>query len=124
MAEFLAVKSKQLQEMATLAIFRAGATRALASAMEETGTTIAELGVEEIAEGALRIEAAEGAAKRSAKLVEQGLDQMQRGESQMEWAGETRKKARKMAVKGVGQVAKGAEDIGAAQGLAAASEAL
>jgi hypothetical protein len=124
MADFLNAKSSQLQELATLAIFRSGATRALANAIAESGSTVEQLGLIEVAEGATRVVLAEEASAMSQDLVEQGLDQIERGESQMEWAAAERADAGKQAVKSVAEIAKGTEAIGMATTLDATSVAL
>jgi hypothetical protein len=73
LAAFLEQRGEWLQEIAVETILSFGATRAVAEAMGETGTRVAGLGADEVAEGVVRGVASGALATDSEALAEAGV---------------------------------------------------
>ena len=123
LAAFLEDKGNLLRKFAVDSILRAGATRALAQAMAATGSKIADLGANEIAEGLIRMAVAEEGAERSADLFADGAMNAVAGEEELADAVGARKVARKLEKKGIKQVAAGTEAVGQGEAIGAVAVA-
>jgi hypothetical protein len=113
-----------LQGIAVDVLLRAAATRSLARLVDATGLRLAEMGEEEIDEGALRLAAADMAADRAAELGAAGLAASMAGVADLEIAADDAYLARGLAREGVAEVATGAAELGAAQTVADMADAL
>ena len=69
LAGFLASRSERVTGMATNAVLRSTSTRVLAAAMAATGTDLAALSAENVADGIVRLAAADAMAVRSGELA-------------------------------------------------------
>jgi hypothetical protein len=69
LAGFLASRSDRVNGMATNAVLRSTATRALAAVMQATGADLASLSSENVADGIVRLAAADAMATRSDDLA-------------------------------------------------------
>src|SRR5262249_40554714 len=72
LAAFLATRSSALTRLGVKTVVRAAAARALGAAMAATGSQLADLSEEEVAEGIVRLAAAEAGAQRSEELAAAG----------------------------------------------------
>jgi hypothetical protein len=120
----LADRGSVLQGIARDVILRGAATRALSQTIEATGTRLADLGVEEIDEGELRLLAADIALQRSNELAAAGLAVGLRGAAEAEVAGDAMTVAGVEAGAGVADAAFGAAELGAAKVEAGVAESL
>ena len=123
-ADFLDDKGQELQDLAVDELLRSGATRALATAMAETGAEVGELGVGEVAEGIGRLIESEELEDQSElledaaeQLEEQGMDEVLASEELSEAAKEIR-------AEGVAEIATGSEEVGEAETASAVAEGL
>jgi len=123
LAAFLEDKSNLLRKFAVDSAMRAGATRTLAWAMEATGAKVGDLGVNEIAEGLVRMAAAEAGAQRSAELAIEGEVNAIVGVEEIAAAEKARKVARKLEKQGIKQVAEGTEAVGQGEAIGAVAVA-
>ena len=123
LAAFLEDKGNLLRTFAVDSIMRAAATRALAQAMAATGAKVGELGANEMAEGLVRMSAAEAAAQRSAELAIEGEVNAIVGVEEIAEAQQARKVARKLEKKGIKQVAAGTEAVGQGEAIGAVAVA-
>jgi predicted nucleic acid-binding protein len=117
-------KGQELQDLAVDELLRSGATRALATAMAETGAEVGELGVGEVAEGIGRLIKSEELEDQSElledaaeQLEEQGMDEVLASEELSEAAKEIR-------AEGVSEIEVGAEEVGEAETANAVAEGL
>ncbi|MEZ4519951.1 MAG: hypothetical protein R3C44_25035 [Chloroflexota bacterium] len=78
-ADFLYDRSERLRELASDNIIRFGSLRALSEAIEETGSDIAELGDNEVAEGVARLDLAEAARSASNAMANTGESMIAEG---------------------------------------------
>jgi hypothetical protein len=122
-SQFLEAQSDELQGVAIEAMFRAGATRTLAAAMSATGADVAELGVNEMAEGLTRLAVAGDLAVRSDELAEAGAADFVAGVSEVAASEALDEVARDVAAEGVAEVAIGSAELGASDALDAAAQA-
>ena len=120
---FLREQGAELQSIASEAMLRSGATRALAAAMSATGANVAELGANEMAEGLTRLAAAEEIAIRSEVLAGAGAADLITGAREVAVAEAMDEVAKDVAVEGVAEVAMGSAELGAADVLHAEAEA-
>jgi hypothetical protein len=123
LAAFLEDKGNLLRTFAVDSIMRATATRALAWAMEATGAKVGDWGANEVAEGLVRMSAAEAVAQRSAELAVEGEVNAAVGVEEIAEAQQARKVARKLEKKGIKQVAEGTEAVGQGEVIGAVAEA-
>ncbi len=72
LAEFLDAKSDELQDMAVDTLLRFGATRALSQLIGKTGEQVADMGVNEMAEGVVRVAVAGETAAHAEALSDAG----------------------------------------------------
>jgi hypothetical protein len=122
MSLFLEDKSFELQDIATDSMLRFGATRALAAAMGATGAEIADLGVNEMAEGLTRLAVAGDIAFRSEELAEAGAADFVAGVSEVAAAEALDEVARDVAAEGVAEIAVGSAELAESDMLHAAGE--
>ena len=94
LAAFLEDKGNLLRVFAVDSIKRAGAARALAQAMAETGAKVGDMGANEVAEGLIRMAVAEEGAERSADLFADGAMNAAGGEKALAVAADAREVAR------------------------------
>jgi hypothetical protein len=120
---FLENQSAELQDLAIDSMLRAGATRALASAMSATGANVADLGANEVAEGLTRLAVAGDIAVRSEELAEAGAADFVAGVGEVAAAEALDEVAKDVAAEGVAEIATGAEAIGASEVLHTAADA-
>ena len=123
-SDFLDDKGQELQDLAVEVLLRSGATRALATAMAETGAEVGELAVDEVAEGIGRLVDLEELENQSElledageQLTEQGLEEVVASEDLSEAAKEIR-------AEGVDEIAIGAEEVGEAETAETVAEGL
>ena len=123
-SDFLDDKGQELQELAVEVLLRSGASRALATAMAETGVEVGDLGIGEVAEGIERLVESEEQESQSElledageQLTEQGLEEVVASEDLSEAAKEIR-------TEGVEEIATGAEEVGEAETADAVAEGL
>ncbi len=117
LAAILDDRGALLQGMAVEIILRAAAERGLSQLMAATGGQIADMGVNEIDEGLLRVAASDMAAERSAELAAAGADLADRGAVEMAVAGAAADLADDLESEGVTDVEIGAAELGAAAAL-------
>jgi len=122
LSAFLAQKNEELHIIAVEAILRSTASRVLSTAMSISGAEIADLGVNEMEEGLIRLAAAEGLAERSDELAEEGADLMVAGINELEESDMLDDAAKDMAADGVADVAVGAAELGASDVLGVMAE--
>jgi len=123
LAAFLEDKSNLLRKFAVDSAMRSGATRALAQAMSATGAKVGDLGVNEIAEGLVRMAVAEAGAERSQELAFEGEMNAIVGVEEIAAAEKARKVARKLEKQGIKQVAEGTEAVGQGEAIGAVAVA-
>jgi hypothetical protein len=114
-ADFMVDKGEELQELAVDELLRSGTTRALATAMAETGAQVGELGEGEVAEGIDRLVESEDMEIQSELLAEAGDELTEQGLVEMEASQEMREAANKIRTEGVAEIATGAEEVGEAE---------
>ena len=115
LAEFLDSKSDELQDMAVDTLLRFSATRALSQIMGETSAGIAELGVNEMAEGVVRMSVAEDVADRGEELMDAGAELAAEGLVGAAAAEGFRNAAAELTEQGVSQMAIAGEELGEAE---------
>jgi hypothetical protein len=113
-----------LQGIARDVILRGAATRALSKSIALTGQHLADLGLDEMDEGELRVIAAGIAAERSDELAAAGMAYAARGTAEAKIAGAAAGTARADAAAGIAGVMAGAAEVGATNPEAVVSEAL
>jgi hypothetical protein len=123
-ASFLEDKGEELQELASDVLLRSGASRALATAMAETGAEVGELGVGEVAHGIGRMAEAEELEFQSELLQDAGEQLTEQGLEEVVASEDMREAAKEIRAEGVAEVAAGAEEVGEAEATEAVAEAL
>jgi hypothetical protein len=124
LAAFLGSRGDQLSQAAIEQVVRSAATRVLSAAMQVTGGQIRELSAGEIAEGVVRLAAADAMSERADDLVADAAQRHVRGRGELETAAAFGSAAREMAREGVAKVAEGGVAIGAAVAEAAVADAV
>jgi hypothetical protein len=114
LANFLAQRSVALTRMGVQTVVRATGARALSTAIAATGKDLAELSAEEVAEGIVRLAAAEAGAEMSEAMIAAGAARMAVGADELAVAETAAGLAREAAAVGVGEAALGAAAVGAA----------
>jgi hypothetical protein len=117
-------RGAMLQGIARDVILRGAATRALSQTIAATGAHLAQMGLDEMDEGELRIAAASIAAERSQELMAAGLVLGARGAVEAAVASEAAGVARAEAEAGLAEVAVGAAELGEAAAEEAFGEGL
>jgi len=120
---FLEEQGEELQAIAIDSMLRAGATRTLASAMHATGATVADLGVNEVAEGLTRLAVASDIAVESEELAETGAADFVAGVSEVAASEVMDDVAKDVAAEGVADIATGAAEIDASDVLHTTADA-
>ena len=105
-------------------LLRAGATRALAAAIAETGVEVGDLGADEFAKGITRLSQAQSIESQSKQLAQAGVELTEQGVAEMAASRETRRAAEEMAAEGVAGIATGAEEVGEAETIEAVADTI
>jgi len=124
LSEFLGMRGARLQEIAVEHLVRAAGTRALSSAIRQTGEDIEAMGEDEIDEGLVRVAVADAAAERSDELAIASDLLAFRGVDEVAAAVEAGALAREASQAGMAEVAAGADLVGKGAAAATAGEAL
>lgn len=123
LAEFLAERGEQLQDIAVDQLLRYMSTRALAGAIKQAGQDIEAMGEQEVEEGLLRMAVSEAAAERSAELSVASDALAARAVDEMVTAEIAREVAREAAAEGIADIAQGAELMGKGEAIEAVGKA-
>lgn len=124
LAAFLADRGEKLQDLAVDVIMRLGAMRALAEGLIESSARIGELGVNEEAEGLVRIAAAEKVAEAGEVLEIAAVELTIQGVEKVVVAAAAGSVAQEALAEGIGDVAGGAYTLGEAAAVDATAQAL
>ena len=123
LSDFLEDQGDELHELALDMLLRFGATRRLAQEMGLTGTAVAELGSNEMAEGIARLVTAEELAAESDILAVAGLLDTVDGMEEVDFAAGMHEIAQDLEAAGMAEVAAGSAEIGEASLLDDMAEA-
>jgi hypothetical protein len=124
LAEFLAERGEQLQDIAVDQLLRFTGTRALAGAIKQAGQDVEAMGEQEVEEGLVRLAVSEVAAERSAELSVASDALAARAVDEMVTAEIAREVAQEAVVTGVSEIAQGAELVGEGEAVEAMGEVL
>jgi hypothetical protein len=124
LAEFLADRGQQLQDIAVDQLLRFTSTRALAGAIKEAGEHIEAMGEDEVVEGMMRGAVSEAAAARSAELSAASDALAGKAVDELATAAIAREVARDAVASGVTEIAEGSAAMGAGAATKAMGEAL
>jgi hypothetical protein len=117
-------RGEGLQDIASDQLLRFTSTRALAGAIKQEGKDIEEMGVNEAAEGMVRLAVSDAAAERSQELSQASDALAARGVDELMNAEGARDLAREAVVSGVVKIADGANEMGKGEALQATGEVL
>lgn len=123
-ADFMAVKSDRLQELAADTIMRFAALSSLAEAVVDAGEDVGDLGFDEVGEGFTRLAISDEMAYRSDALAEAGVDLTLRGIGELEEARELRAAVEDMVGEAADEMTEGGIKMGAAETMADVAETL
>ena len=114
LAAFLASRSTTLTRTGVEAVVRASGGRALGTALAVTGGQIEDLSEEEVAEGVVRLAAADAGSMMSEALAEAGAESIARGAEELAGAEIAAEAARRAEAEGIAETAAAGAELGAA----------
>src|SRR6266550_1797237 len=123
-SDFVDVKGQELQELAVEELLRSGASRALATAMAETGAEVGDLGIGEVAEGIELLVESEEQESQSELLEDAGEQLTEQGLEEVVASEELSEAGKEIRAEGVTEIAIGAEEVGEAETAEAVAEEL
>jgi hypothetical protein len=124
LATFWDAKGQQVKRVAVNMLLRAGATRALAAAIAETGVEVSDLGADEFAKRITRLAQAQELESGAQRLAQAGAELTEQGVAEMAVSQGARQASQEMRAEGVAEIATGAEEVGAAESIAAVADTI